>query len=1438
MALSTRELYLILRAKNETTSALNKMGRDLDKARSSAALMGAEAQKAHLQAEQAAARHAKAEAEFAQRQLESQRAMAQQSVTTEQARQRTIAYAASMLEAQKATQQHQMAVLQQRQALDQNAVAALQNARAHNEVQIAQARSVEGSGAAITALRKQNLELKDQIANTRDTIIARNNDINAQRVQINTTQQQINTANQLAQNNKALLLTAQQQTHSYDEQIRSQRDSISAMRLDIATRQDSIAAVNREIDGIKRSSAEREAHNARLRETGRTLTDVGAASVIAGGAVLAGAFQLTQAAVDYEKATAMTKTQVDDTSVSLKDLGKVGLDVARDFGVSFDSIQEGLFDIFSSTDANLPQATELLRNLAKAAVAGGTDIKTAGATTIGVLNAWKIPIEDVTKVLDTQFRAVKEGRITYEELSRSLGRATPSAIRAGQSFETLSGILAYLTRNGSTAQNAVAAAGRALDLFSNPTVVGRLKEMGINARDASGNFRPLADVVVELQQKLAKLDPARRAEEINALFKGSGNNIQARRFWDLVLASDAGANSFKDMVDRMNKSGGDLEDKYSQMADTLAVRNEKMKNQWKALAVEAGEALFPALEKIINKLSELAAWFERQDEGTKNFLAWATVITGLLLVAAGAVGILGGGLMVLAGIIGVGVGAMGAIVLAVGSFIAVWVLAYNKVEWFHDAVNWWFGHLWGIIKWFFDGWKNVLNDAMPVLKWFGDGWTKVFKDAKETLTGFLDWFKEGWNRAFSEAKPPATNFFSWFADGWKKIFQDAEPQMRWFVDGWGRAFADAKGVLQPFLDWFAAGWKKAFDDAKPPANDFLTWFKNGWTNTFSDAKGPAQDFFTWFVSGWKKTFEDAKVVYNDFDVWFTQGWRNTLTDAKAEYNAFDVWFTQGWAATLTDAKNAAQTFFTWFITGWKNTWNDAQSALTAFFNWFLSGWQKVLTDARSALTSFFNWFTDGWSRIITDVRNALSSFWAWFTGGWSSTLNNARTSIQGFFSAVVTAFNSGVNAIQAAWTRIQNVVREPVKFVVNTVIDDGLLKAYNAVASVFNVQPQNVHVPRMATGGAINGPGGPRDDLVPAMLSSGEHVWTAKEVEKAGGQQAMYNMRKAVLRGRAAFADGGAVSASKQSWMGDGPWDWITGLVGGLNPLAGAVVNDINPASVLNKFIGELGKAGSGAMANVAKEAGKRMVQGVIKWIGEKVGFGSGDAGTGRFTPQPNGWPPHLGNQPPWSPNVQAAANFIRAMNPGMSMGSYVSGYGWSDHFPKAIDNMNNAAIPSQLARGNGIAKWFIEHPGAYGTKYVIWNKRITMGDGWGPYSVPGQGDHSDHVHLSFYKRGGAVAQQVMDSGGLLQPGMTSVMNATGSAERVLSVAQTQAFERLVQHLDAERANQDMGATGLAPVGGYGGGRSSNITLNVYTQEIDPRRHAMMLGMELEKVIG
>lgn len=72
-----------------------------------------------------------------------------------------------------------------------------------------------------------------------------------------------------------------------------------------------------------------------------------------------------------------------------------------------------------------------------------------------------------------------------------------------------------------------------------------------------------------------------------------------------------------------------------------------------------------------------------------------------------------------------------------------------------------------------------------------------------------------------------------------------------------------------------------------------------------------------------------------------------------------------------------------------------------------------------------------------------------------------------------------------------------------------------------------------ARGGAIVGPGTGTSDDILSFVPNGEHVWTADEVDKAGGQGAMYRMRAAVHQGVIpAYAGGGGVSKDPQKRYG------------------------------------------------------------------------------------------------------------------------------------------------------------------------------------------------------------------------------------------------------------------------------------------------------------------
>lgn len=124
--------------------------------------------------------------------------------------------------------------------------------------------------------------------------------------------------------------------------------------------------------------------------------------------------------------------------------------------------------------------------------------------------------------------------------------------------------------------------------------------------------------------------------------------------------------------------------------------------------------------------------------------------------------------------------------------------------------------------------------------------------------------------------------------------------------------------------------------------------------------------------------------------------------------------------------------------------------------------------------------------------------------------------------------------------------------------------------------------PGFAAGGAVRGPGGPRSDLILAMLSNGEHIWTAAEVQAAGGHAGVEAMRQEVLGGRSAitgYARGGMVGEPQYA-SNHGPGSTVV-----VQAPAVQMPSSLNVYDVNGKLLGAMKVVVKDELNQVAKSA-------------------------------------------------------------------------------------------------------------------------------------------------------------------------------------------------------------------------------------------------------------
>ncbi|AKJ72033.1 hypothetical protein [Gordonia alkanivorans] len=193
----------------------------------------------------------------------------------------------------------------------------------------------------------------------------------------------------------------------------------------------------------------------------------------------------------------------------------------------------------------------------------------------------------------------------------------------------------------------------------------------------------------------------------------------------------------------------------------------------------------------------------------------------------------------------------------------------------------------------------------------------------------------------------------------------------------------------------------------------------------------------------------------------------------------------------------------------------------------MMGALNLLTGAIQGVASVGQWFVDLWSDIWTTVSNTLSGKSDEVIGKFGELVRfvqdlpgRIRNAAAGMWDGIKDSFKGVLNWIISAWNNFSFTIKSPSwmggKSVSLDTPDLPLLKA---------------------AGGAISGPGGPRDDLIPAMLSNGEYVVNAKSVGKYG-----VGFMDQVNAGR--FADGSLVGTYGLTSEAEPFPQWVNDLGG------------------------------------------------------------------------------------------------------------------------------------------------------------------------------------------------------------------------------------------------------------------------------------------------------
>jgi NlpC/P60 family protein len=267
-------------------------------------------------------------------------------------------------------------------------------------------------------------------------------------------------------------------------------------------------------------------------------------------------------------------------------------------------------------------------------------------------------------------------------------------------------------------------------------------------------------------------------------------------------------------------------------------------------------------------------------------------------------------------------------------------------------------------------------------------------------------------------------------------------------------------------------------------------------------------------------------------------------------------------------------------------------------------WAFIKNFVGNAIQAIVGWFKGLVNWFTVTLPNGLRRFWDVNRLIWNTVTTWIRQkvdAVKGFLKAlgnfitvtVPNAFKTGVAAIGRFWSKVQEIAKRPVSFIVNTVYNKGIARIWNWVASKVNL-PQLPYIQGFAKGGIL--PGFSRKDNQIIAARSGEGILVPEAVKELGSDFIMHANQKGGLSAIAnllGFAgDPGALKIP--GFENGGIVGFVTGFLGkakdffvsGFMKAAKAALNPI--LSVMKRTVGA---TPFGALVSSAVE---RVVNGVL----------------------------------------------------------------------------------------------------------------------------------------------------------------------------------------------------------------------------------------------------
>jgi len=630
--------------------------------------------------------------------------------------------------------------------------------------------------------------------------------------------------------------------------------------------------------------------------------------------------------------------------------------------------------------------------------------------------------------------------------------------------------------------------------------------------------------------------------------------------------------------------------------ETFNVQLDRFKQSVNVAGITLGTALLPPLTRfaawLANNVPRVVAFSQAHSGMIKPLLVVTGAIIGLTVVSAAlnAVMAINPYVLIAAGVVALGIGL---------------VMLYRHSETFRSVVG-----------------ATMHGGAVAV------GWVVTAFHAVVSAGGVAArWVQGAWGSAVGVVSSATRTAVAGATRAWSGLVGGAQSAWRGVtgvVGGAVRGIESGVHAAGAAAVWL---WRSAF---VPAANAIGAAAQTLWSRVIHPVFTEIAALATWMG----RTVYNVGLLIHDLFMYVVSKavtflWENSIHPVFTEIATLATWMYRNAILPMWDGIKlvleiwGTTTLFLWskyvspVFTGIGNLaiwvggkaralWSDYISpAFTAIGGGAKYLWDRVISPTFAAIGNF----------ISTTLPDKFS-YGAGKIGGWIDKLGGYAKSAWDYMRPIfvsigdavktnlVADFKSAVGLIKLAWDGLQAVVKAPVKFVLDTVLNGGLIPAFNWVAEKIGSSAHIAPFPLpkgFSTGGRVDGPGTSTSDSISARLSKGEFVVNAAATAQHLPVLAAIN--GGVGNGGNRFRSGGLVGGV------EGAWNAVKGVG---QDIASAMTD---PTALLTRLVDKVVGGGTGGataqLGQLVRDVPKYAISEVIGTLQSAIGslFGGGGGG-------------------------------------------------------------------------------------------------------------------------------------------------------------------------------------------------------------------------------------